>query len=253
MTNSLRVSLGRAGQGLTAAVILFLLSLAYACGDEVDGEGRIEVTAYGEAFIEEGIPTDEMNDGWAITFDHFIVTIENIEVAGTMTPGPDPVDLTSASNGMGQTLASVVAPVGAYSDAQFTITRVEVDGSASKDGTTKIFAWVFDHAIRYSGCETSTSVTDGGTATFQITVHADHLFYDSLVAEEPQLLFQPIADADVDANGEVTEAELASTGIGAYDPGNEDIDDLWAWLRAQTKTLGHVDGEGHCHADTIGN
>jgi hypothetical protein len=91
-------------------------------------------------------------------------------------------------------------------------------------------------------------VEKDATAIFQITVHADHLFYDSLVSEEPQLLFQPLADADADQDGDITTEELGATDIGAYDPGNEDLDDLWSFLMAQSRTLGHVDGEGHCQA-----
>jgi hypothetical protein len=49
------------------------------------------------------------------------------------------------------------------------------------------------------------------------SVHADHLFYDSLVSEEPQLLFQPHANAnanaDTDADGQVTKAELSVAEI----------------------------------------
>ncbi len=50
----------------------------------------------------------------------------------------------------------------------------------------------------------------------------------------------------------LTRAELEAAGIGAYDPGNADVDDLWAWLVAQSATLGHVDGEGHCDAAAHG-
>lgn len=90
---------------------------------------------------------------------------------------------------------------------------------------------------------------EGETASFQITVHADHLFSDSLVSSEPKVLFQPLADADSDGDGALSEAELVAADVGAYDPGSEDgIDDLWAWLGAQVRTLGHVDGEGHCTA-----
>ena len=143
------------------------------------------------------------------------------------------------------------SPDGDHTGASFTITRVEVEGTATKGADTKSFSWVFDEPTRYVECETTTAVSDGGSATFQITVHADHLLYDSLVSEEPQVLFQALADADADADadGNITQAELAATDIGAYDPGSEDgVDDLWAWLVAQTRTLGHVDGEGHCRA-----
>lgn len=35
--------------------------LLAACGD---GEDTVRVTAYGESFIEDGIPASEMDDGW---------------------------------------------------------------------------------------------------------------------------------------------------------------------------------------------
>ena len=90
---------------------------------------------------------------------------------------------------------------------------------------------------------------DGGYAAFQITFHPDHLLYDSLVSQEPLLLLPALADADADVGGNIPQPGPAATDIGAYDPGSEDgVDDLWAWLLAQTRTLGHVDGEGHCRA-----
>jgi hypothetical protein len=111
---------------------------------------------------------------------------------------------------------------------------------------TKTFAWEFTTPIVYADCETTTRVPDAGTGTFQVTVHADHLFYDSLVAEQPALGFDAIAAADLDFDDVITTDELAATGLAAYDPGNLPIDDLWAFLSAQAATMGHVDGEGHC-------
>ena len=114
---------------------------------------------------------------------------------------------------------------------------------------TKNFDWVFDEEVHYTECETTTSVTEGAASTFQITVHADHYFYDSLVSEDPILVFQGLADADADADGEITRAELEAADIGGLDPGSDgSVDDLWSWLVAQNATLGHVDGEGHCDA-----
>ena len=214
------------------------------------GEGELTITAYGEAFIEEGIPAGEMKDGWAVTFESFVVTIKDIEVAGVVVADPDPVDLSVPSEGRGHALATVTAPAGVHSDAGFTIARIELRGSATKAGSTKTFDWVFDGPTRYTRCDAKTEVFAGGTATFQITVHADHLFYDSMVSHEPSLFFGALAGADADADGKLGQSELAAAGIGAYDPGNEDIDDLWSWLTGQTRTLGHVDGEGHCVAQT---
>ena len=131
------------------------------------------------------------------------------------------------------------------------LSRAEVSGSATKDGTTKTFDWVFDGVTRYSACETTTVVPEDGAATFEITVHADHFFFDSLVADEPQVLFQALADADTDGDGVIAPDELEATDIGSYDPGSAGaVNNLWSWLVAQSQNLGHVDGEGHCDADS---
>lgn len=227
--------------------------LLSACGgdDEPAGTGTISVRAYGESFVEDGIPAEEMSDGWAVEFSRFDVTFRDIVVADVALDDPASVDLAVSSDGAGHELGTVSAEARAHAEPTFTIARVEVDGSAERDGVTKTFNWVFDGLTRYEQCETTTAVQDGDIATFQITVHADHFFFDSLVSEEPELSFQPIADADADADGEVTQAELAARDIGSYDPGNEDISDLWSWLVAQYRNLGHVDGEGHCEATAV--
>lgn len=226
-----------------------LLALLGGCAS---ASGTVNVIAYGEEFIEEGIPADQVAGGWAIEFSRFAVTFSEITLGGTVLDGSVTVDLSEASNGEGQALGALELSTGDYSDSSFVIERVEVDGSASQGAEEKTFSWVFDTAARYDACEATTEVTAEEAATFQITVHADHLFYDSLVADEPQLRFQALADADVDANGEVTQEELEDADIGGYDPGSAgDIDDLWAFLSAQTITLGHVDGEGHCHATLV--
>ncbi|MEM7448897.1 MAG: hypothetical protein AAF355_11715 [Myxococcota bacterium] len=230
----------------TAPFVLSFLALG-ACG--TDGEGTVTVTAYGESFIEDGIPASEVGDGWAVEFSRFEVRIEQVTVAGIEVNVPVTVDLSEASAGEGHELGSVLVPSGDHTDAGFTVSRIEVDGTATKGADTKSFSWVFDQPSTYTECETTTSVRDGDQATFQITIHADHLLYDSLVSDEPQVLFRALADADLNEDGSITQPELAATDIGAYDPGSSDgVDDLWAWLVAQTQTLGHVDGEAHCRA-----
>jgi len=229
---------------------LLTLALATGCGSDNEEAGTITVSAYGEEFIEEGIPASAMDDGWSVDFSRFEVTIDDVSIAGEELTDLDPVDLTEDSDGQGQELGTVPARAGTHSDAAFVIRRVELTGKAEKDGETKSFSWTFKDATDYHACENETEVSAGANGSFQITVHADHYFLDSLVAANPKLLFQPLADADTDDDGEITQDELAKADIGAYDPGNDDeIDNLWSWLSALTKTLGHVDGEGHCHVD----
>lgn len=225
--------------------------LALACGSD-KGEGTVTVTAYGEAFIEEGIPADEVDDGWAVTFDRFVVRVQDVRVAGTSIDVVEKIDLSKPSKGKGHELGSALVAEGEYTHGAFTLGKIDVRGSATKGDVKKTFAWVFDETTRYDECETTTTVKDGGNTTFQITIHADHLLYDSLVSEEPRVLFQALADADVDGDGDITKQELEATDIGNYDAGSEKgANDLWAWLNAQVRSLGHIDGEGHCHADSL--
>lgn len=225
-----------------------LLILA-GCGADDEGQGTVTVTAYGESFIEDGIPASETGDGWAVDFERFEVSVRDVTVAGAEISVPASVDLSAASSGAGHALGSAVVPAGSYAKGAFTLARVEVVGTATKGAQTKTFSWVFDQPTRYTDCETTTKVSDGGDAVFQITVHADHLLYDSAVSETPQVLFQALAAADADGDGAITQAELAATDIGAYDPGSEGgVDDLWRYLNILVRTVGHVDGEGHCDA-----
>jgi hypothetical protein len=123
-------------------------------------------------------------------------------------------------------LATVTVPAAVHSDAGFTMARIELQGSANKAGSTRTFGWVLDSPTRYTRCDTKTEVVAGAKAIFHVTVHADHLFYDSLVSQEPALLFGALADADTETDRKLAQSELAAADIGAYDPGNEDMDDL---------------------------
>ncbi|KIG19304.1 putative lipoprotein [Enhygromyxa salina] len=217
--------------------------MATACAS---GEGQVEVRAWGEDFIEVGIPAAEFADGWAVSFERFEVVLRDVSVAGATLADPAPLELAQPSEGVGQLVGRAVAPAGDHDDARFSIAQLEIEGRAIKDGVEKTFAWSFATPVDYTNCETLTQVPRDGVGQLLITVHADHLFYDSIVSEDPDLRFNAIAEADTNADGVVTQAELESADLGAYDPGNLEIDDLWAFLSAQVQTMGHVDGEGHC-------
>jgi hypothetical protein len=235
---------------LSLALLLSLIALSTACSDPEAGEGTVTINTYGESFIEDGIPASEVGDGWEVTFDKFDVTIANVYVGGETLAGPFTVDVSQSTDGAGHELGELTVPAGEHSGQAFSIEKVVLSGTAIKGEEQKTFSWTFDKMVHYENCEANTVVEDGGTTSFQVTIHADHYLYDSLVSEEPQVLFQALADADADTDGEITRAELEAADLGAYDPGNEDVSNLWEWLVAQNATLGHVDGEGHCDAHT---
>lgn len=140
--------------------------------------------------------------------------------------------------------------------------RLSVSGTAqSPDGTEFTFAWDFAGTIEHGDCvdvrggqETQGIVVgDGTTEEHQLTIHGDHLFYDDLASPDALLRFAALARADSNADGEVTLEELdevrlaaLSSDDGTYGVGAFDIDDLGAFVRAATYTVGHFDGEGHC-------
>ncbi|MEL6338609.1 MAG: hypothetical protein AAFP04_05305 [Myxococcota bacterium] len=222
------------------------LLVVAACGDS---EGEVVVTAYGEDFIELGIVADEVGDGWSIDFSSFEVEVEEVEVAGRVFEDLGTVELTVPTDGAGHELSRSAVDAGEFSGPRYVLGGIHVVGVAERQGVSKSFDWRFPARVAYSNCETTTLVEEGDTATFEITVHADHLLYDSLVAEEPSLFFDPIASADGNADDVITETELAEVDIGGYDPGNSGANDMWAYLTALVGNLGHVDGEGHCDAN----
>ncbi|MCB9753813.1 MAG: hypothetical protein H6713_28045 [Myxococcales bacterium] len=248
-----------------------LVLTASSCGG---GEGSYRVTIYGEAYIEEGIPADVFVDGWAITFDEFLIVVGDITLAdgAAAIDGWRVFDLAQPSGGDGHELGRVTVPAGTYSalsyrvapsadatagnarDDQVTMMRdagysLFVAGAATRGAETYSFAWGFTSDTTYAPCEIMVEVTPEQEGASELTIHADHLFYDDLDSSEPNVAFDLVAAADADADGVITQVELAALDIttqARYQVGSRDITDLWGYISAQTATLGHIDGEGHC-------
>ncbi len=228
----------------------FVACTTVACGDDDDKDGNVNVTAYGEDFIEKGIPAADVDDGWEINFSSFIVTFQDVKVGDKKFGGPKAVELAKESDGKGFPVARLEdVDGGEHKNPEYVISGITVQGSASKNDVKKTFDWAFTDKVKYSECDAKVDVKDDDSASLQLTIHADHLFGDSLVSEDPKLLFGPLAAADADEDGVITITELKDAGIGAYDPGNKDIKNLWDFVRAQAENIGHVNGEGHCKSE----
>lgn len=254
-----------------------LLLLLGACDP---GHDTLTVRIYGEAFIESGIPAGVFDDGWTLHYDRFLVSVGKVDVGETgagpalSEPGFQIFDLTQPSMGAGSLVAEAIVPTGRYDDTAYFIApaadaragnasaddvtmmrsggySVYVAGSASKDGVTKRFAWGFGAVTDYVACESLAAVNPGEPGEVQITIHGDHLFYDELYDPEALLLFDLVASADVDEDGEITQAELLAVDLRPlpnYQVGSTDIEDLWHFIEHQSTTIGHIDGEGFCKA-----
>lgn len=226
----------------TLALSLLLLA---ACGPR---HGTLRITAYGEEFVEEGIPAEVFADGWSIHFTRFAASLADVSAGSHLAfAGPGTFDLVMPSAGAGQLVAEVGVPGGSY-ELAWRLVHLEVEGSAQKGSLSKTFHWAFPRATRFAGCAAAEPV-DGNVATAQLTLHADHLFYDDLISEDPRVAFDLVAQADADDDGEVTEAELRALPLATqarYQVGSTGVDNLWDFIAWQVSTVGHIDGEGHC-------
>jgi len=243
-----------------------------ACGSASTGDSTLRVAAWGEDFIEQGIPAETFVDGWSVEFDAFVVSVDAIDVDGESVPGAYAIDLALPSGGAGQELEALPVPAGRAPSVSWglsavapdAVTDVDTDivdamadagasvwvrGVATRGDEVKTFDWALDVTARYVQCDTGAAAVEGEIADAVLTVHADHLFYDDLDSEEPNVAFDLIAAADSDLDGAVTISELQAqslSGLARYQVGGRDIDDLHAFIVAQARTLGHINGEGHC-------
>lgn len=250
-----------------------LLPVALACACVPEQEITYTAAIYGEEFIEEGIPAAEFVDGWAVQFDHFLVSVGEVTVADA--PLNDRAtqfqvfDLAKPSDGAGFPVgrgtyslsdAHVGYVIGPSADAIAGLAgnvdaadvdlmkqggySVHVVGSATRGEDSVTFTWGFTTRTVYGDCE------PGGTDA-QLTIHGDHLFYDDLFSEAPDVAFDLIAGA-AGGDGDVSPEDLRAVDITAeerYQVGDlTDITDLWAFIEQQTASLGHINGEGHCEA-----
>lgn len=249
-----------------------LLSTLPACDSEDRGEGELRVTAYGEAFVEDRIPAEAFVDGWQVVFESFVVAVHDVEADGHALDGAYLVDLSAPSDGLGHELGRLRAPAGQVTHLSYRVAPATEDASGNVDSETTAamvsagyslratghaskgeanlrFDWGFATDTRYVDCLTEQPLARDGEATSEITLHADHLFYDDLDSMTPNVAFDLVAAADNNGDAEVTAEELGAVDLREqtrYQVGSRDITELWSFIAAQSTTLGHIDGEGHC-------
>lgn len=146
-----------------------------------------------------------------------------------------------------------------------------IEASAT-DGVDSVnVTWGLPINVLHTRCQNGLDGTDGviirrgGITESELTVHLDHLFIDSLADDDASMRFEPIA-AMANADGVVTLDDLAGQSLSDlmdrngepitedgtpifYDPGSHALasHDLREFVRAAASTMGHFNGEGHCH------
>ncbi|MDC0721121.1 hypothetical protein [Nannocystis bainbridge] len=234
-----------------------LLSSACAAGED-PVERDITVSLADASFVEDGTHPSTVKDGWVITFSELQVSIGDVMLEGSPLDDTSPqyqiVDLMEAGEGfvlgsaqrtserphalirgIGFTIAPAADPVAGNVD-ESDVERmragsysVYVEGTAQRGGETKDFSWGLTAGNAYRDCISQTSFADEEPQV-TISVRGDRLFGDE------ELVFDPFAASDANADGEIEEAELRNSDVML---GGKN---LWTWLEAQASTLFSVDG-----------
>lgn len=217
-----------------------------------------EVQIWGEEYAEQGMPSAVFADGCEATFSTFEVQVAEaalLDGSGDPVVELDPGRFDLVEPGP-QLLGSAEAPSGTYTTTRFVIGPTDGDslhavGELTCGTSTVAFDWTFDTTSTYLCEPDALTLSSGATSSTELTVHVDHLFYDGLVDPEAAVRGQALVDAD-DGDGILTQAELetvAVAGLGYTVGSHSDVTDLGAFVAFLTRTVGHVNGEGHCSVD----
>jgi hypothetical protein len=233
--------------------LLLVLATAAASGcsnSAGGGTGSVQIFVVPEDTItsglEPGTDPDNVQDGWTITYDRYLVTVGNFRARRTDTGDTlaDPsiyiLDLKAAptSGYVAAELHDVAAvrwdkfgydvPNAApgarplaptkQEDADFMIKSgfsVYFEGSGAKDGKTISFKWGFAAGTSFDDCASPDGVPGfavpaGGTAQVKPTLHGDHQYFDNVTqgVEITRRLAQWLDTCDLDANHDLTLDEL---------------------------------------------
>lgn len=227
------------------------------------GNGTWKVETWGEEYIEDTMPAEIFEDGCSVTYDRFEVALTDVALLDGdgaevgVVDGEHVIDLTGAGP---HAVGSVDVPATHYATARYAVSpsetlggdSVSAAGTLSCGGSSHTFDWAFDTDTTYLCEPADLTIPAGGEDGTQLTIHGDHLFYDGLENEDAVVRGKAIADADADADGVVTLAELEAVSVATlgYQVGQySEVTNLGQFVRFLTQTLGHVDGEGHCQVD----
>ncbi len=222
------------------------LSLFCASCDEEAGSGSVAFTSWGEEYIEEEIPADVFEDGYAVKYSKFLVLVGDIRVADEagevaaqdesfylvnhVEPGVKDIATFDGLAAGNYTLVSyqtspaareAIKLVGSVTAADADLMaqnqyHAYVEGTISKGGVSKTFKWGFSEPTLLDECEGERDgkltpgavVTEGGTDAVELTIHGDHFFYDDLQSADAVVRAEAIVNADANMDGVVELSEL---------------------------------------------
>lgn len=271
-------------------------ALCAGCGSDDGDRGHLTVLLQAEDTITEGLEPgtgrEDVVDGWTVRFDKYVVALGNvklgrdaahIEVTDDTRRVYDLVKVPQTEWTLTELTEldakrydffgyDTVHAETAQRDPSVNVEDYEemaergatylIEGTATRDAESVTFRFVVPSETQYGPCEVNgvpgLAVPADGTATVGITIHGDHVLFDSFGSHDVRRRAQWIADADTDGDGHVDEHELEGiTGEALSQLLPADRYSLGGWaafpiesafdfLRAQLHTQGHYQGEGEC-------
>ncbi|MBX3189577.1 MAG: hypothetical protein KF819_21305 [Labilithrix sp.] len=219
-------------------------------GTSGGGKGSVQIFVVPEDTVvnglEPGTDDEQVQDGWAIEYDRYLVAIGNFRARRTDSGETlsDPtiyvLDLKRAptSGYVAKEFSDVSAarwdkfgydipnakagakilPPTTQADADFMIQNgysVYYEGSAEKGADKITFKWGFRAGTSFDDCATPEgspgfAVPSGGTVQLKPTLHGDHQFFDNVTqgAEITKRRAEWIKTCDADGDKDLTIAEL---------------------------------------------
>lgn len=285
--------LRRRGPGL---LVTGLLLASAACSPVATGDVR--VTMSGEEGTQRGYPSHLFQDDWSVRFTKYLVSVGGFTLtssSGEQRSSPrhvlvdlqkGDVELTQLSElpagrwGVGFDVRppddSTELPGGNVSAEDLARLREHgfsywLEGEAVKAGVG-VFTFAFGFPVkgRMVDCVNGTDgtlgivVPENSTAEAEVTIHAEHMFYDRLGTHRGvQLRFDAFVatagpDKVITSEGLGTQQILDLRGLNGeelldakgkpvvYEPGAYDVKTLWEFVTQSIVDQAHLNGGGVC-------
>lgn len=273
-----------------------LLSTLGCGGDDGAGSGSLRVKVSAEDTISGGLSAgsgEEDTRDFGVTYTKYLVAIGRVKLARTDrgesredpqlyvadlrqvgVSGVDLVKLDGLSTGQwdqfgyetGTAAADTkVLPGVSAADAQEMVAKqltYWIEGTVDRPEKPVRFVLQVAAPTRFSSCESNAqqgvAVVEGGQSTSALTLHGDHLWFDSLPTGSEQTVMRRAAwlvQADSDGDGLVRTEDLAAVPAEQVFPStlgynlsgsDRPISTALDFVRAQLASQGHLDGEGEC-------
>lgn len=275
------------------------LSLAiWSCGDD-EGNGSLRVRLVPEETIVDGLimgQDEENTRDYGVTYSKYVIAVGRVKVASTGAgeERSDPTGYIADLRQLGEEGLPLITfddlPAGQWDQFGFetplaaagfqklgTVSDADVQTMINEQltywiaGTVQAptpvsFEFKIPVASVYTRCENDgepgIAVTSDRTATADLTIHGDHLWFDSLARGDETTVTRRagwLLKADLDGNKMVTTEELKQARADTLFPSSEGYDvsggpfpvvTAYDFVRGQLSSQGHLNGEGECYPPT---